>query len=152
MRKIVYLFLFIFLSCSKKELRDDFRNIMMEYQNTYPIKNQKKWDYIYSVYFFKSNHDTLFTITRGANGIPNFVAKNDCAFGVYSDKEIKKFIVLDSFKLSSKLVVNYKRNFPHNLISDGKSFRESITPLATYKLKNGIPIPVKTDTIWRHWD
>lgn len=153
MRKIIYLFLFIFLSCSKKELRNDFRDIMIEYQKTYPVKNkQEKWEYIYSAYFFISNRDTLLTITRGANGIPRFVAKDDHAFGVYSDAELKNFIVIDSFKLSSKLILNYKRNFPGNLISNGKSFRESITPSATYKLKNGIPIHVKTDTIWSHWD
>ena len=153
MRKISYILFLILLGCSKSELRNDFRKVMIDYQKTYPVKNpQKGRIYIYSAYFFKDNDDTIFTVTRGGNGIPNFVAKDNYSFGLYSDKELKNFIIIDSFKLSSKLILNYKRSFPDSIVSDGKRFSESITPLATYRLENGIPKHVKTDTIWNHWD
>jgi len=90
MRKLVCLALFLFISCSKKELHNDFRKVMLEYQKQYPVKNNlKNRKYMYSVYFFKTNNDTLFTITRGANGIPNFVANDSHSFGTYSDSELK---------------------------------------------------------------
>lgn len=153
MKKISVLLLLFFLSCTKRELRDDFRKVIIDYQNTYPVKNPQKGNiYMYSAYFFKEKNDTILTITRGGAGIADFVAKNNYSFGVYTDKELKNFFLIDSFKLSSKLIINYKRNFSDSLIWNRESFPESITPLATYKLKNGILIHVKTDTIWNHWD
>lgn len=153
MRKISFLLLLILLGCSKSDLKDNFRKVMIDYQKTYPVKNpQKGRIYMYSVYFFREKHDTIFTITRSGAGIPDYVAKFNYRFGVYSDKDLKNFFVTDSFKLSSKLILNYKRNFPDILIWKSESFPESITPLSTYKLKNGVPVHIRTDTIWNHWD
>ena len=153
MRKLSILLVLISFSCSKTELRDDFRKAVIDYQKTYPVKNPRKGNiYVYSVHFLKDNNDTIFRITRSGAGIPDFVVKDNYMFGAYSDNELKNLIVLDSFKLSSKLLLNYKRAFPDSLIWKRESFPESITPLATYKLKNGVPKHIKTDTIWNHWD
>lgn len=153
MRKTSYLLFLVLLGCSKSELRDDFRKTIIDYQKTYPVANpQKGRIYVHSIYFYKENNDTIFTITRGGAGIPDYVEKDNFIFGSYSDEDLKNFIVTDSFKLSSKLILNYKRSFPDSLIWKSKSIPESITPLATYKLENGIPKHIKTDTIWSHWD
>lgn len=153
MRKILLLIPLILLDCSKSDLQDNFRKVMIDYQKTYPVKNPRNGNiYMYSVYFFKEKGDTIFTITRGGSGIPEYAVKYNYRFGVYSDEDLENFFVTDSFKLSSKLILNYKRNFPDSLIWKRESFPESITPLSTYKLKNGVPVHIKTDTIWNHWD
>jgi len=153
MRKISFLLPLILLGCSKSDLQDDFRKVIIDYQKTYPVKNPQKGNaYVYSAYFFKDKGDTIFRITRSGAGIPDFLVKNNYTFGVYSDKELTNFIVLDSFKLSSKLILNYKRIFPDSLIWNRESFPESITPLSTYKFKNGVLVHIRTDTIWNHWD
>ena len=153
MRKLSFLLFFILVGCAKSELQDDFRKVIVDYQKTYPVKNPRKGNiYVYSVHFLKEKNDTIFRITRSGAGIPDFVAKDNYTFGAYSDSELKNLIVLDSSKLSSKLIINYKRVFPDSLIWSRKSFPESVTPLATYKLKNGVPEHVRTDTIWNHWD
>lgn len=168
MRKIVLILAILFFSCAKKEnsnlnsqkvlienkeLNSSFREIIFNYQKTYPIKNPRKGNiYIYSLYFFKNKNDTIFQITRTGAGIADFLVKNKYVFGIYSDSDLNPIIVLDSFKLSSKFIFKYNRIFPDSLIWKRESFPESTTPLSTYKLKKGIPEHLKTDTIWNHWD
>lgn len=168
MKKTILIIAILFFSCVKKdnsklnsqnviienkELNSNFRKIILNYQKTYPVKNPRNGNiYIYSLYFYINKNDTIFQLTRTSAGIADFLVKNNYLFGTYSDSDLSPLIILDSFKLSSKFILKYKRLFPDNLIWKKKSFPESITPLSTYKLKKGIPVHLKTDTIWNQWD
>jgi hypothetical protein len=165
MKKIMLLITLFLFCCSKKEkidsnfkkakienkqLSTNFREIIIKYQNTYPVKNPRKNNiYIYGASFYIEKKDTVFTITRSGAGI----FKNDKnLFGIYSDSELKNFIVSDNSKLSINQVKIYKNVIPDSLIWKSESFPESITPVSKYKIVNKVPKFIKTDTIWNHWD
>jgi hypothetical protein len=165
MKKNILLLTLILLSCAKKEkidsdfqkiknqnkeLESNFRKIIIDYQKTYPVKSPRKNNiYIYRASFYIEKKDTVFTISRSSAGI----FKNDKnLFGIYSDSELKNFIISDNSKLSVNQVKIYKNVIPDSLIWKSESFPESITPVSKYKIINKIPKFIRTDTIWNHWD
>ena len=165
MKKIIVLITLFLFSCSKKEkidsnfqktkienkeLSSDFREIIIKYQNTYPVKNPRKnYIYIYGASFYREKKDTIFTITRSSAGI----FKNDKKlFGIYRDAKLKNFIISDDSQLSANQVKIYKNVIPDSLIWKSESFPEGITPVSKYRIVNKIPKFIRTDTIWNHWD
>lgn len=165
MKKIIVLITIFLFGCAKKERTDsnlkkveienkelskNFREIIIQYQKTYPVKNPKRNSiYIYGASFYIEKKDTFFTITRSGSGI----FKNDeKLFGIYNDAELKNFIVSDNSQLSENQVKIYKNVIPDSLIWKSESFSESITPVSKYKIVNKVPKFIKTDTIWNHWD
>ena len=142
MKKMFIILTLLLFSCSKKEktessfqksifetkeLETNFRKIIINYQKTYLVKNQRKRNiYIYGATFFKEKKDTVFIITRSSAGI----SKNDKnIFGIYRDSEMKNFVIYDELKLSINQVKKYKREIPDSLIWKSESFPESISPV-----------------------
>lgn len=166
MKKIILLVTLFLFSCSKKEkldpthqkikienkeLESNFRKIIIQYQNTYPVKTPRKSNiYIYGATFYREKKDTFFIITRSSSGIATFYKNN--IYGVYKDLELKNFVIYDELKLSVNQVKIYKKELPDSLIWKSESFPESITPVSKFKIINKIPKFIRTDTIWNHWD
>ena len=150
MKILLSFFTLILFSCSQKEeLNPEFRKVIIDYQKIYPVKNPVKGNkYIYVASFFKVQNDTVFWIFRTSEGVLN----TNNIYGLYKDKELKNFIVYDKSKLSAKQIRIYKKEFPDSIFFKRKPINFSITPIATYKLKKGIPKHIKTDTIFSRWD
>ena len=149
MRIISVLFALVLFSCSEKEeLNPEFRKIIIDYQKTYPVKNPVQGNkYIYVATFYGQN-DTAFIIYRTNKGILN----TNNIYGLYSDKELRNFIVYDKSKLSVKQIKVYKKEFPDSVFFKGNPIDVDITPRVTYKLKRGIPKYIRTDTILNSWN
>ena len=150
MKKLLFFFALLLFSCSKKEeLRPEFRKVIIDYQKNYPVKNSAKGKiYIYVASFFKEQNDTVFTIFRTSDGILN----TNNIYGLYKDAELNNFVVYDKSNLSSKQINTYKKEFTNGLFFKKHSGDINMTPRATYKLKEGIPKHMRTDTIFSQWD
>lgn len=165
MKTIIFILTLFLFSCSKKEktnssfeknvtenkdLDSNFRKIIINYQNTYPVTNpQKNNIYIYIAAFYKENNDTIFTLTRTGAGI---IEDTKNLYGLYNDNGLKNLIVADESKLGINQLKVYKKQLPDSLIWKSESFPESCTPVSRFKIVNKIPKFIKTDTIWKHWD
>ena len=153
MRNILHIILIsLFISCDKcHELDANFRSTVIEYQNEFPIPRSTKRPriFIYHAAFYKNKNDTMFLLSRIGSGINN---KRFKGYGVFEDKVLKPFIVLDEKDLSHSFVLNKKREVPEKLIWNSQTFPENCTPLYRYVVKNKKFKLVKIDTIWMHWE
>jgi|GEM_PF-1581043 hypothetical protein len=154
MKNIFILFLaFILISSDKnKDLNDNFRKAIIDYQIAYPIptsKQTKKRKYAYSVVFYQKNNDTCFYVVRSSTGTDrefNF-------WGIYLDEELKSTIIGDDENLSSKMVYNKKRNKElEKFYFFDKDGPEMFPPMYRYLVKNRDVKLIKIDTLSENWE
>ena len=150
---IILLLSFTLISSNQvKDLNENFRNAVIEYQKAYPIpttKQTKKRTYFYSVVFYKKETDTLFYILRSSSGTErefNFL-------GIYSDKILKPTIIGDEENLSSEMVFNKIRNKElEKFYFYDKNGPEEFPPLFRYTIKDKKINLIKIDTLSEKWE
>jgi hypothetical protein len=152
-KKLMILLLFFSFGCSEKvDLDKGFRNVLIDYQNKFPIPSlkdkERKRIYIYSANFWKNKKDTLLVITRSSSGI----TPNIKGFGIYEDKKLKPTFVTDENGLGNKFILKKIMNIKEEFYWKGENFPESFPPVYTYLVKNKELKFIKVDTIWKHWD
>jgi hypothetical protein len=155
MKKLLFFISLYFFACSKKadpnpELDKRFRELVISYQKTYPVKNTKPhYIYVYNAAFGTYQGDTFFSLSRSSSGI---IPDQRNLYGLYHDEELQPFIIFDTGKFSFPVVKVYKQQIPDSVIWKSRSGPESFTPIAYYKLINGEPRFIKVDTVWKNWD
>jgi hypothetical protein len=145
--KIKYftLLLLVLISCQKKELSEDFRNEIIQYQKSIPLPS-KKDKYIYVANFFRDGNDTLFNLIRCSG-----LSKYDNVSGVYSDELLKPLAIIDKDTLGSKNYYLTKKSEDIQYYIR-LHLKEDFPPLYRYKIKNKKIILMKVDTIGLRWE
>src|SRR6478735_3314469 len=105
MKKIIVLLTALFLTgCKKeKELDENFREIVIQYQKKFPIPDLHKGNYVYISYFNVVKGDTRSILSRSSNGLIPKVK----GFGIFQDDILQPFFVYDDKDLSKNFI--YKR-------------------------------------------
>ncbi len=148
---IILLAVFVVLSCNqKKNLDDNFKKYVIEYQKRYPVPSLRKKNYIYIAYFDIINKDTIFILSRSSNGLMPGIK----GFGVFNDEVLQPTFVYDNNNLSQKIIyARVENKDAKNFYLDlKKGIKESYPPIYTFLIKNKKIELIKIDTIWRHWD
>nr|WP_315239949.1 hypothetical protein [uncultured Flavobacterium sp.] len=149
----IVLGLFLIFSCSKKETLDNnLKKIIIDYQKKYPIPNEtnsKLNSFVYIAFFQVKNNDTIFLLSRSANGLlPEFKG-----YGIFQDKVLKPTFIYDSKEFSKNFVFERLKNDSANeFYLNLKVFNERFPPIYTYSVKNKNINLIKIDTIWNRWD
>jgi hypothetical protein len=157
MKKSVLILILLSFSCTKKDLSENFRKSVIEYQNKFPIPDKTSIHknitrpriYIYHASFYKEKKDTMFLLSRIGSGINKERFKG---YGVYEDSDLKPLVIIDNNNLSGNFIYNKKREIPEKYIWKTEGFPENCTPLYRYKVKNKEFKLVAIDTIWLHWE
>jgi hypothetical protein len=138
-------FLLVLVSCQKKELAEDFRNEIIQYQKSIPLPS-KKDKYVYVVNFFRDGNDTLFNLIRCSG-----FSKYDNISGIYRDELLKPLAIIDKDALGSKDYYVIKKSED---IQDYTRLhlKEDFPPLYRYKIKNKKIVLMKVDTIGLRWE
>ncbi|MFD1603062.1 hypothetical protein ACFSJW_06820 [Flavobacterium artemisiae] len=138
MHKITFILTFFLLfSCNKKEALDnDLKKIIIDYQKRYPIPNGDNYKsnrFVYTLFFQVKNKDTIFLLSRSANGlIPEFNG-----YGVFQDKVLKPTFIYDNKAFSKNFVFERSKNDAANgFYLDLKVLHEACPPIYTYSIKN----------------
>lgn len=154
MYKITFVFAFFLLfSCNKKEALDnDLKKIIINYQKIYPIPNEDNYKsnrFVYTLFFQVKNKDTIFLLSRSANGL----ITEFNGYGIFQDKVLKPTFIYDNKAFSKNFVFERSKNDSANrFYLDLKVFHEAYPPIYTYSIKNKELNLIKIDTIWSHWD
>lgn len=152
--KNIFLLLLVFILISfnkNKDLNDNFRNAIIDYQTAYPIptsKQTKNRKYAYSVVFYMKNNDTCFYVVRTSTG----TEKEFNFWGMYYDEKLKPTIIGDDENLSSNLIYNKKRNKElEKFYFFNKNGPEMFPPMYRYLIKNRDIKLIKIDTLSKSW-
>lgn len=157
MRAFIYLILisFCFIGCNKntnkKILDENLYNIIVDYQNKYPIPNNntKNRIFVYKVYFWKDEKDTIIVLQRSAAGI----SKDDKGYGIYKYKKLHPTFVYDDYNLSNSFILKKIPNKSNDAYYWLKGATpESSPPVFTYVVKNKEFKLKEIDTVWNNWD
>jgi hypothetical protein len=152
----VFLIVFVFFGCKRNEdLAEDFRNVIIDYQKQYPIREKSekiKKIFIYSVYFEMSHMDTLLKITRTSSGIDDIIFKKSGGYGIYEDDVLKPTLLFDSENLGNKFILKKIRKIDKKYYNQSPVFDEGFTPIHIYKIHQNHIKFISADTVWKHWD
>jgi hypothetical protein len=157
--KIYILLALCLFGCQSKVdeigLDKELVRVVTEYQEKYPFpkqatKNKTKPIYIYYVYFWKQDKDTIIVLRRSSAGI----LKSTKGFGVYQSKKLKPTFIIDDEKLGINLISKRMISKSNNKFywDEKKSFSESFPPTNKYLLKNKSIKLISIDTVWQNWD
>jgi len=154
---LLVIILSFFISCNNNESLDyQFKKVIIDYQNKYPIPNGKektgKYIFIYSVKFKKNGNDTILEIKRTSSGIDSIISKRSGDGGIYEDKELKPTLIIDNDKLGTKFILKKNIKIDKKYYNRSEIFNEGFTPIHTYKISNKNIELIKIDTVWKHWD
>jgi len=154
---LLVIILWFFISCNNNESLDyQFKKVIIDYQNKYPIPNGKektgKYIFIYSVKFKKNGNDTILEIKRTSSGIDSIISKRSGDGGIYEDKELKPTLIIDNDKLGTKFILKKNIKIDKKYYNRSEIFNEGFTPIHTYKISNKNIELIKIDTVWKHWD
>jgi hypothetical protein len=146
-----------FISCYNNDSLDNqFKKVIIDYQNKYPIPTGKvktgKYIFIYSVNFKKNGNDTILEIKRTSSGIDSIISKRSGDGGIYEDKELKPTLIIDNYKLGTKFILKKNIKIDKKYYNCSEIFNEGFTPIHTYKISNKNIELIKIDTVWKHWD
>ena len=107
MRVFIYCLVLCFIGCNQNTnenlLDENLYKKIIDYQTKYPIpsNNTKNRIYVYKVYFWKEEKDTIVVLQRSAAGI----SKDDKGYGIYMYKELLPTFVYDEDNLSNSLIL-----------------------------------------------